>query len=66
MHELKKIIQQALLNQEKGIKNVLSSVVYLEGSSYIKLGVRILFSTNVSSIGAFRRVDLTSSPYICL
>jgi xanthine dehydrogenase accessory factor len=52
IHELKKIIYQAIINQEKGLKNVLASVVYLEGSSYRKPGVRMLISSDGKTIGA--------------
>ena len=52
IHELKEIIQQAVLNQKKGLKNVLASVVHLEGSSYRKPGVRMLISEDFNSVGA--------------
>lgn len=52
IHELKEIINQALINQRKGLKNVLASVVHLEGSSYRKPGVRMLISEDGSSVGA--------------
>jgi xanthine/CO dehydrogenase XdhC/CoxF family maturation factor len=52
IHELKEIIQQALINQENGLKNVLASVVYLEGSSYRKPGVRMIISEDLKSVGA--------------
>jgi xanthine dehydrogenase accessory factor len=52
IHELKEIIHQAVINQHKGLKNVLATVVYLEGSSYRKPGVRMLISENLSSIGS--------------
>ncbi|MFQ3305382.1 MAG: xanthine dehydrogenase accessory factor, partial [Polaribacter sp.] len=39
IHELKEIINQAYINQQKGLKNVLATVVFLEGSSYRKPGV---------------------------
>ena len=42
IHELKEIIGQAVINQQKGLKNVLASVVHLDGSSYRKPGVRML------------------------
>ncbi|NVJ89282.1 MAG: XdhC family protein [Flavobacteriaceae bacterium] len=51
-HELKEIIQQALINQQKGLKSVLASVVHLDGSSYRKPGVRMLISEDLSSVGA--------------
>jgi len=52
IHELKEIIHQAILNQQKGLKNVLVSVVYLEGSSYRKPGVRMLISEDKTTVGA--------------
>ncbi|MCL7762467.1 XdhC family protein [Polaribacter sp. Z014] len=51
-HELKEIIKQAAINQQKGLKNVLATVVHLEGSSYRKPGVRMLISEDLSSVGA--------------
>ncbi len=51
LHELKEIINQAIINQKKGLKNVLASVVHLDGSSYRKPGVRMLISDDLSSIG---------------
>ncbi|MGB1041405.1 MAG: XdhC family protein, partial [Flavobacteriales bacterium] len=50
IHELKEIINQAILNQQKGLKNVLASVVHLDGSSYRKPGVRMLISEDFSSV----------------
>ncbi len=52
IHELKEIINKAIINQQKGLKNVLASVVYLEGSSYRKPGVRMLISEDLNSVGA--------------
>lgn len=52
IHELKEIINQAVINQKKGLKNVLASVVYLDGSSYRKPGVRMLISENLTTVGA--------------
>lgn len=52
IHELKEIIQQAFINQQKELKNVLASVVFLDGSSYRKPGVRMLISEDLSTIGA--------------
>ena len=52
LFELKEIIQQAIINQEKGLKNVLITVVDLEGSSYRKPGVRMLISSDNSYTGA--------------
>lgn len=52
IHELKEIINQAIINQQKGLKNVLATVVYLDGSSYRKPGVRMLISEDLNSVGA--------------
>jgi xanthine dehydrogenase accessory factor len=52
LHELKEIIQQAIINQKKGVKNILVTVVDLNGSSYRKPGVRMLISSDDSSVGA--------------
>ena len=52
IHEFKEIIQHAIINQQKGLKNVLASVVFLEGSSYRKPGVRMLISEDLSTVGA--------------
>jgi xanthine/CO dehydrogenase XdhC/CoxF family maturation factor len=52
IHELKEIINQAVINQQKGLKNVLASVVHLDGSSYRKPGVRMLISEDFTSVGA--------------
>ena len=52
MHEFKHIVQQALLNQKHGLRSVLATVVYLEGSSYRKPGVRMLISETGQMIGA--------------
>lgn len=52
LHELKEIVNHAIVNQHKNIKNVLVTVVDLEGSSYRKPGVRMLISENNSMIGA--------------
>ena len=52
LFELKEIIQQAIINQEKGLKNVLITVVDLKGSSYRKPGVRMLISSDNSCTGA--------------
>ena len=52
IHELKEIIQHAVINQQKGLKNVLATVVHLEGSSYRKPGVRMLISEDLNSVGA--------------
>lgn len=52
IHELREIINQAVINQQKGLKNVLATVVFLEGSSYRKPGVRMLISEDLGSVGA--------------
>ncbi|WP_299061854.1 XdhC family protein [uncultured Polaribacter sp.] len=52
LHELKNIFQQALVNQENNIQNVLVTVVDLNGSSYRKPGVRMLISSDDTSVGA--------------
>lgn len=51
-YEFKEIIQQAFLNQQKGIVNVLATVVDLDGSSYRKPGVRMLLSSDGKMMGA--------------
>lgn len=51
-HEFKDIVYQAKINQQNGLKNVLATVVFLEGSSYRKPGVRMLISENGTMIGA--------------
>ena len=52
IHELKEIILQANINQKKGLKNVLVTVVDLDGSSYRKPGVRMLISEDNKMVGA--------------
>lgn len=52
LYELKEIIESAIINQKKGIDNVLVTVVDLKGSSYRKPGVRMLVSNNNSCTGA--------------
>jgi len=52
IHELNLILKKAKENQDKGIKNVLATVVHLEGSSYRKPGVRMLLSENDEMVGA--------------
>jgi xanthine/CO dehydrogenase XdhC/CoxF family maturation factor len=51
-HEFIEIIQQAIVNQQNGIQNVLATVVDLDGSSYRKPGVRMLLSSDDKMIGA--------------
>jgi xanthine/CO dehydrogenase XdhC/CoxF family maturation factor len=52
LHELKSIVKRALSHQENGLKSVLATVVYLDGSSYRKPGVRMLISENGEMTGA--------------
>ena len=52
IHELKQIVQAAIYNQSLGIKNVLATVVDLDGSSYRRPGVRMLLSDNDAMVGA--------------
>jgi xanthine/CO dehydrogenase XdhC/CoxF family maturation factor len=52
IHELREIINQTVINQQKGLKNVLATVVYLDGSSYRKPGVRMLISEDLTFVGA--------------
>ena len=51
-HELKEIVKEAIKNQALGIKNVLATVVDLDGSSYRHPGVRMLLSSTGKMIGA--------------
>ncbi|MGV6832479.1 MAG: XdhC family protein [bacterium] len=51
-HEFIEIVEQAIANQKKGLKNVLATVVHLEGSSYRKPGVRMLISADMKMTGA--------------
>ncbi|SNR17003.1 XdhC family protein [Tenacibaculum jejuense] len=51
-YEFVDIVKQAVLHQEKGLKNVLATVVHLEGSSYRKPGVRMLICEDGKMIGA--------------
>ena len=51
-HEFKKLIEVAFLKSRNNIKNVLASVVALEGSSYRKPGVRMLISDDGKMTGA--------------
>jgi len=52
IYELKDIIHKAKTDQQSGLKSVLASVVFLEGSSYRKPGVRMLISENGEMTGA--------------
>ena len=51
-HELKEIVRQVLLNQKRGHKSVLATVVDLDGSSYRGPGVRMLLSETGDMTGA--------------
>ncbi len=51
-HEFKHIITQAFVNQQQALKCALASVVFLEGSSYRKPGVRMLICENGDITGA--------------
>jgi len=51
-HELKKLIEQALVWQKKHYKLVLATVVAMEGSSYRRPGVRMLLNDQGESFGA--------------
>lgn len=51
-YELKNIFYNAYFNQQNGLKNVLATVVFLEGSSYRKPGVRMLICENGKMTGA--------------
>ena len=52
IHELVEIISEAVKNQQNGIKQVLATVVALDGSSYRKPGVRMLLSEQGKMTGA--------------
>ncbi|WNH10884.1 XdhC family protein [Thalassobellus suaedae] len=51
-HEFKKIVEDALIANNNGIKTVLASVVALDGSSYRRPGVRMLVLENGNMVGA--------------
>lgn len=51
-HEFITILEQSKHNMERGIQNVLATVVALDGSSYRKPGVRMLISENGAMTGA--------------
>jgi len=51
-HEFKSIVESFLIAKKEGLKSVLATVVYLEGSSYRKPGVRMLILENGNMIGA--------------
>ncbi|NNC50432.1 MAG: XdhC family protein [Flaviramulus sp.] len=51
-HEFKKIVEEGILADQKGLKSVLASVVALDGSSYRRPGVRMLILENNKMIGA--------------
>ena len=52
IHELKQIVEAAIYNHSRGLKNVLATVVDLDGSSYRRPGVRMLLSENNEMVGA--------------
>lgn len=52
IHEFIHIVEQAYINQSKGIANVLVTVVDLNGSSYRKPGVRMLIDADGNKVGA--------------
>lgn len=51
-HEFKKIIEDCLNNQKRGVKSVLATVVALDGSSYRQPGVRMLIAEDGKMTGA--------------
>lgn len=51
-HEFKKIVEDALIANNNGVKTVLASVVALDGSSYRRPGVRMLVLENGNMVGA--------------
>lgn len=51
-HEFKEIVDQAIINQQKGLQSVLATVVHLDGSSYRKPGVRMLIDNHGGMTGA--------------
>ncbi len=51
-HEFVDIVKRAALNQQNDLKSVLATVVYLEGSSYRKPGVRMLICEDGAMVGA--------------
>ncbi|WP_111709730.1 XdhC family protein [Lutibacter citreus] len=51
-HEFKEIIIEFELAKANGLKSVLASLVFLEGSSYRKPGVRMLLIENDKMVGA--------------
>ena len=51
-HEFKQIVQKYQTEQQHGVKCVLATVVFLEGSSYRRPGVRMLITENKEMIGA--------------
>lgn len=52
MHEFHQIIKQIIVNQTNSLKSVLVTLVDLDGSSYRKPGVRMLFSETGQQTGA--------------
>ncbi len=51
-HEFKQIVQKYQTEQLNGIKCVLATVVFLEGSSYRRPGARMLITENKEMVGA--------------
>lgn len=51
-HEFKTIIKEFIKAKNQGLKTVLASLVFLEGSSYRKPGVRMLLVENGELVGA--------------
>ena len=51
-HEFKEIVDKAIINQKKGLRSVLATVVDLDGSSYRKPGVRMLIDEYGGMTGA--------------
>lgn len=51
-HEFKEIVREFEFAKTNGLKSVLASLVFLEGSSYRKPGVRMLLIENEKMVGA--------------
>ena len=51
-HEFKQIVQKYQTEKQHGVKCVLATVVFLEGSSYRRPGVRMLITENKEMTGA--------------
>lgn len=52
IHELKNILETALIKSKMGVKTALASVVALDGSSYRQPGVRMLVAEDGTVVGA--------------